>query len=60
MDPYDGYSPEDLLGGDAHERQSFAAKRMCWIDDLDRVHGEVREGNGATYRCIVFGVLLAS
>jgi len=30
---------------------------MGWIDDLDRVHGEIREGNGITYRCIVFGAL---
>jgi len=45
-----------LLDGDAHKRQSLAVERMGWIDDLDRVHDEVREANGTTYRCIVFGV----
>jgi hypothetical protein len=56
MDPHDGHSPEDLFGGDAHERQSLTVKRMGSIDDLDGVYGEIREGNGATYSCIVFGV----
>jgi hypothetical protein len=58
--PHYGDSPEDLLGGDAHQRQSLTVKRMSWIDNLDRVHGEIREGNAPTYRCIVFGVFSAS
>jgi len=56
VNPHYGYSPKELLDGDAHERQGFAVERMGWIDDLDRVHGEVREGNIVTYRCVVFGV----
>jgi hypothetical protein len=56
-DPHDGRAPEILLGGDAHKRQGLAVEGMGGIDDLDRVHGEIRGGNGLTYRCIVFVVL---
>ena len=56
IDPHDGNPPEDLLGGDAHEGQGSAVKGMSRIDDLDRVVGQIGEGNGVTYGCIVFVV----
>jgi hypothetical protein len=56
MNPHYGHQPEDLLDGDAQQRQCLAVKRMSWIDDLYRVHGEIGEGNDALYRGIIFGV----
>ncbi len=56
MNPHYGHQSEDLLDGDAQQRQCLAVKRMSWIDDLYRVHGEIGESNDALYRGIIFGV----
>jgi uncharacterized membrane protein len=45
-----------LPGGEAHQRECPPIEGVGRIDDLDRAHGEVGEGNGPTYGCILFGV----
>lgn len=45
-----------LFGVEADQGERPAVEGMGGIDDLDRVHGKVGEGNAVTYGCILFGV----
>lgn len=56
LEPHDGHPFEMLFGVEADQGERPAVEGMGGIDDLDRVHGKVGEGNAVTYGCILFGV----